>query len=77
MDSVLLLPDGVVGECGRRDRTDPAGGDGVDPASGRHVGPRPHHVGDRRQKGLRRHGRIQFRGEQHFRRDSRVSDILR
>ena len=48
-------------------------GDGPDIPGGGHLHPRPHHQRHCGQEGLRRHGGVILSGQQHLRRDSRVS----
>lgn len=74
VDSGLLVPDGVVGQHGRRDGEDTARGDGADLPGGRDLHPGPDHFRHRGEEGLRRHGRLLFGRQQHIRRDRRVSD---
>lgn len=61
LDRGVLVPDGLVGECRRRHSGHTAGSDGPDvPRSWyQHTG--PHHKRHRGAKGIRRHGRVEFR----------------
>lgn len=66
LDSVFLLPDGVVGERRWRHGHGASRGDGADAPGRGDLGAWPHHVGHRRQERLRRHGRLQLSGQQYF-----------
>lgn len=60
MDSIFLVPHGVVGQRGRRDGQGASRGDGADAAGGGDLGAGPHNLGDRREERLWGHGRLQL-----------------
>ena len=51
-------------------------GDGINILGGGNINPWSHHKCDCGEEGIWRHGCVQLRGQQHLRRDSRVSDNI-
>lgn len=73
LDRGVFVPDGLVGECRRRHSSHTTGSDGPDVPRSRHQHTGSYHERNRGAEGVRRYGRLEFRWQQHLRRDRWVS----